>query len=131
LNVGLELLGELRGEALVGGEAPGFFKSPWGIGFGARQPVTENLDAMLSADISLSAHSDLDPNAYVPVQPRAGVLFTAIYRFGVKPEPVVDKPVAKPKPPEKKLEQPPEQPQIPMVPVQGTVVDEGGRPLPD
>lgn len=131
LDFGLELLGEVRGEALVGGDAPGFLKSPWGLGLGARQPVTENLDAMLSADISLSARSDFDPDVYVPVQPRAGVLITAIYRFGVKPEPAVEKPVAKPKLPEKKLEEPPEQPQIPRVPVQGTVVDEGGRPLPD
>lgn len=132
LDSGLELLGELRGEVLIGRNAPGVFESPWSFGLGARQPVTDNLDALLSADVSLSARPDLDLDVYVPVEPRAGILLTAIFRFGAEnQEPTLEKPVVKPKPPEKKVEEAPPEPEIPTEPVQGTVVDEGGRPLAD
>lgn len=132
LGLGLELLGELRGEVLVGGDAPRFLESPWGLGLGVRQPLTDYLDAMLSTDVSLSARPDLDPEVYVPIEPRVGVLLTAIFRLGVKKdEPAIEKPAPKPKEPEQKVEEDPKEPEIPMVPVQGMVVDEGGRPLPD
>jgi hypothetical protein len=132
LGFGLELLGELRGEVLVGGDAPSFFESPLGLGFGARQPLTDYLDAMLSTDVSLSARPDFNPDAFEPIEPRAGVMLTAIFRFGVeKDEPVEPKPAVKPKEPEKKVEEAPKEPVVPMFPVQGMVVDEGGRPLPD
>ncbi len=131
LAMGLELLGELRGEVLVGSDAPAFLESPLGLGLGARQPVTNHIDAMLSADVSLSARPELDQSAFDPVEPRFGVLLTAIVRLGVKKEePVVEQPVAPPKE-EKKVEEKPKQPEIPTEPVTGTIVDEGGRPLPD
>lgn len=132
LGIGLELLGELRGEVLVGGDAPRFLESPWGLGLGVRQPLTDYLDAMLSTDVSLSARPDLDPEAYVPIEPRVGVLLTAVFRLGVKEEePALEKPAPKPREPEKKVEEGPKEPEIQAVPVQGMVVDEGGRPLPD
>lgn len=132
LGFGLELLGELRGEVLVGGDAPSFFESPLGLGLGARHPLTDYLDAMLSTDVSLSARPGFNPDAFEPVEPRLGVMLTALFRLGVeKDAPVEPKPVAKPKEPEKKVEEAPKEPLVPVFPVQGTVVDEGGRPLPD
>lgn len=130
LDLGLELLGELRGEVLVGGDAPGFLESPIGLGLGARHPITPNLDAMLSTDVSLSARPNFDSGAYDPIEPRAGVLVTAIWRFGVKEEPASEKPI-EPAPVEKKIEEVPKEPEIPVSPVKGTVIDEGGRPLSD
>ncbi len=131
LNFGLELLGELRGEILVGGEAPDFLESPIGLGLGARHPITSSLDAMLSADVSLSARPDFDPGAFDPIEPRAGVLLTAVWRLGVKnPKPAAEEPVEPPVE-EKKVEETPKEPEIPVSPVKGSVVDEGGRPLPD
>lgn len=124
-----ELLGELGGEILVGSSAPPIFESPWGISVGARQPFGEQFAAMASVDVSLSARGEVEPNATVPVEPRLGGFLTLVWRPGARP-PVEAEVVAVPEEKEEVVEEE-LPPAIPTSPVQGSVVDEGGRPLAD
>jgi hypothetical protein len=127
---GTELLGELSGDILFGADAPSVMESPWRLSLAARHPVTEHLDVMFAADVSLSARPAFDSDKLVPIEPRVGGLLTAVYRFGggeeAAPEPVEEEVVE-----EKPVEEVPKEPEIPTTPVTGSVVDEGGRPLAD
>jgi hypothetical protein len=85
---------------------------------------------MLSADVSFSARPDLDDDALVPTDPRFGGFLTVTWRPGAK-APVKVEVEEKEEPPEEKPEEKDLPPPIPTSPVQGTVIDEGGRPLAD
>lgn len=126
-----ELLGELSGDILVGGNAPSILDSPWGLSLGARHPVHERISVMLSADVSFSARPDLNDGTLVPTDPRIGGFLTVTWRPFVEAEAKVEVEKKEPEPvtePEEPEDLPPP---VPMSPVHGTVIDEGGRPLPD
>lgn len=130
---GTELLGEFSGDTLVGNAAPSFGESPLRLSLGARQPLREGLSLGGTVNFGLSARPDLvptPPEAYVPREPRISAALTIAWQWdkqekGVVPE-LAPKPVEKAPPPP-----PPPEPLIQTAPVTGSVVDEGGRPLPD
>jgi hypothetical protein len=128
-----ELVGEISGELLVGGSAPGFARSPWQLSLGARHPLGRSLALLLTAELGLSARDDDDAEGRLnPAQPRAGTGLSIVWRVnppsrearGTAPAPVPPPVAPEPAPP-------PAPPAIPVSPVSGVVVDEGGRPLSD
>lgn len=126
-----ELLAELSGELLVGAGAPSVLRSPWQLSLGARQPLGAAFSLSVSADVGLSARGPRSANDLQPIPPRLGCAVGLAWHLGTPAPP------AAPEPPPPSREAPPEPPRPPppsvsaVSPVSGSVVDEGGRPLPD
>jgi hypothetical protein len=127
-----ELLAELSGELLVGAGAPGALRSPWQLSLGARQPLGAAFSLSVSADVGLSARGPRTASDLQPIPPRLGCAVGLAWHLGAPAPPAVPEPAPPPS-----QEAPPEPPRPPppavsaSSPVSGTVVDEGGRPLPD
>lgn len=127
-----ELLGELSGELLVGTGKPKVSRSPSRLALGARQPLSRIFSLLGSAEVSLSKRPlTMVGEDLIPIEPRFTVGVALLVRLGL-PDPVVAPPPKEPAPPpEPVLSAPPPPPPVVTTPVRGTVVDEGGRPLPD
>jgi hypothetical protein len=127
-----ELLAELSGELLVGAGAPGVLRSPWQLSLGARQPLGEALSLLVSADVGLSTRGPRTSSDLQPIPPRLGCAVGLAWHLGAPAVPLAP---AAPLPPAREAPPEPAPPPPPSVsvasPVSGTVVDEGGRPLPD
>lgn len=79
----LELFGEISGNLLVGSNAPAIGESPLRVAAGARYHVSPALQLGATARVSVSTRPNIAPGApLVPVEPRAGALLSAVYRFG-------------------------------------------------
>jgi hypothetical protein len=130
---GTELLGEITADTFVGSGAPAFLESPVRLGVGARHPLSRSFLLMGSAEASLSQRpSAPDPAELFPIEPRVTATLSLVFRL------MPDEPAPPPPPPVEQEPEPepapPEEPAVAEVPssdVVGTVVDEGGRPLPD
>jgi hypothetical protein len=126
-----ELLSELSGNILVGGNAPGFSESPFRLDLGVRQPLAAGLSLGAVFEVGLSARTDAPQGEdYVPREPRLAGLVTLGWHLQKKepppPPPVKQKEAKKEvKPP------PPPKPVIETSKATGSIVDEGGRPLTD
>lgn len=131
-----ELIGELSGDVLVGADAPSLLASPWQLAVGARHPFSEAISLSLSAEVGLSARqrtSQVDDLRPIPARISAGV--SVLWRFGSRAAGAA----AATRPPEQPATigavPPPPPSSAPALVVKtavaGTVVDEGGRPLPD
>lgn len=137
----LELLGELSGELLVGSEAPAAVESPARLSIGARRQLSDAWSILASAELGLSARPDpLDAALLMPLDPRVGAGLTLIWQLGQeqpRPRPVMDATTEPGPEPEVEPEVPvPATPDVHpeparLQPIAGTVVDEGGRPMPD
>jgi len=131
-----ELIGELSGEALVGADAPSVFASPWQLAAGARQPLNEAVSLGVSVELGLSAaqRSSL-VDELRPISSRLTAGVSLLWRLGSSPA-RAPAPPSVPELPPRAAPVPSLQPNPPAAvlattPVLGTVVDEGGRPLPD
>src|SRR5690606_18810059 len=131
------LLGEVSGELLVGSGAPGPSKSPSRLLVGIRHPVSREVSLLGTAGVSLSRRT-LAGDDLLPIDPRATVGATVLWRFGLPPE--RGTPPAAAAPPEAATDStaeatpeavPEAVPVVATSSVKGTVVDEGGRPLAD
>ncbi len=132
-----EILGEIAGELMVGADRPGVGRSPYRLSAGARHPLSRAFSVMGVIDVSLSKRPlSLQGDALVPVEPRAALGAALIWHFDPNPPEPAHLPTPETAPePEPPLVTPPEpEPEPPPVPtsvLEGVVVDEGGRPLPD
>jgi hypothetical protein len=130
---GTELLGELSGDALIGAGKPKFSRSPARLSLGARQPLGHALTVLVNADVSLNKRplTMLGPDL-IPIEPRAAIAMTLIWRPGAAKPVATPPPEATPEPAPRIVKPEPVAPPEPVsVPMHGTVVDEGGRPMPD
>ncbi len=131
-----ELIGEVSGEAFVGQRAPSFVQSPWQLSAGARQPLSEALSLLVSAEVGLSARPQTWPvDDLRPIQPRAAGGLTIVWRLHT-PEPALrgqraEEPLPTPPSVTPAPSADPPAAALATTPVSGMVVDEGGRPLPD
>lgn len=125
-----ELLSEVSGNILVGGNAPRFSESPFRLDLGVRQPLIAGLSLGAIFEVGLSARTD-EPQGevYVPREPRLAGLVTLGWHLQKKeppPKPVQKKAVKKVVKP-----LPPPKPVVETSKAIGSIVDEGGRPLSD
>ncbi len=136
-----ELLAELTGDLLMGSKAPPIGQSPLRLTAGARHWLSRRLAFSVLAEASLSGRPDLGPDdPLAPIEPRFGAHLGLRYRLGPEPEATVAPP-DQPPPGHPSPDQPPKPPTEPVIPdrppapqeftVTGTVVDEGGEPVPD
>ncbi len=124
-----ELLAEASAELLVGSGAPSLRQSPWGGALGVRYHYDANLGLIAFAHYSGTRLPNPFPEgALLPVRPQLSVELGIHWRFGVHDLPASPPPEASSAAPTSGL---------PLVArathgvVFGTVVDEGGRPMPD
>jgi hypothetical protein len=128
-----ELLGEVGGEFLVGSGKPKVSRSPSRLILGARQPLSRIFSLLGSAEVSLSKRPlTMVGDDLIPIEPRFSIGVALLARFGLpereRQKPKTDDRAPRPEPKVVPPAPPPEKAKSPM---RGTVVDEGGRPLPD
>jgi hypothetical protein len=124
-----ELIGELSGEALVGARAPSLLASPWQLGMAARQPLSGAISLCVTAEVGLSAQHVSLPNELSPISPRLSGGVSVLWRLGSSTALAPATPSVHEEP--ARVAPVPASPAPVTAPVAGTVVDEGGRPLPD
>lgn len=126
-----QLFGEVSGELLVGTGAPAALESPMRAGAGVRRALGGAVTLEGLVELGLSQRPDLwamDPARLVDVEPRLAVA------VGLSWRPAPARPAAPPPPPPPPHDEPPPPPPPPPPttgPLTGTVVDQGGAPLPD
>ena len=127
-----ELLAEFSGETLLGAGAPSFDQSPWRLSAGARHFLSRSWSLVGGLNLGLSRRPSSFTNDQAPLEPRLGAALTIAFHPTPPPppppvaiEPQVEEPAADETP-----EAAPE-PVIARSSITGTVVDEGGRPIPD
>lgn len=127
-----ELLGEVSGNILLGGNAPRFSESPFRLDVGARQPLAAGLSLGAALQVGLSARTD-EPQGdqYVPREPRLAGLVTLGWHLQKKDPPPPPPPVKKKEKEKEVKPAPPPKPVIHTSKASGSIVDEGGRPLSD
>jgi hypothetical protein len=131
-TLGTELLGELSGEVLLGTDQPSLAR----LTAGARHPLRRNLLLLVTAEFALSSRPlSLPADELAPIDPRATLMASVIWRFGQPPpaprETAPDEATQPAQPPPTTAPAPEQPPPVQVSPVRGTVVDEGGRPLAD
>jgi hypothetical protein len=94
-----ELLVEVSGDLLVGGDAPPLLESPLRATTGVRQALSKQLSADFLVNVSLSGRPEVLPSSpLVPIEPRVSAFAGIRYAFGgeadVKPAPDVAPPAA-------------------------------------
>lgn len=131
---GTSLITELSGEWLIGSESPGFTASPVRLSAALQQWFGDNLLGSVGADLALSERAALARDQIAVEEPRISG-FLGLTWVLAKPPPPTRAPAAPPKPAPApvvvKPVAPAPAPGPAVSPVSGTVVDEGGRPLPD
>ena len=131
-----ELIGELSGEALVGARAPSLLASPWQLGLAARKALNEAISLCLTAEVGLSASQRTSLlNELRPISPRLSAGVSVLWRLGSSTALAPATPSAHEEParaePALPVPASPAAVTVATPAVAGTVVDEGGRPLPD
>ncbi len=126
------LFGELSGEVLVGDEAPAALESPLRVGAGVRRAIDRALTLEALVEVGLSQRPDLmalPPDRLIDVEPRLAIAIGLSWRPATPtPRAVV---IETPPPVEPPPVEPPPPPAPTTGPLTGTVVDDGGSPLPD
>lgn len=124
----VELLGEFSLGALVGENSPAFSNSPMNFAAGARYHITESVALAGQVELSPSAMPESFSGPLIPIRPRFAMGVGVRWRFGgeeAKPG------IAPPEAVEEKKEVVEEPPAASVGVVNGRIVDEGGRPIPD
>jgi hypothetical protein len=82
-----ELLVEVSGDLLVGGDAPPLLESPLRATTGVRQALSKQLAAEFLVNVSLSGRPDVLPSSpLVPIEPRVSAFAGIRYAFGGEAE---------------------------------------------
>lgn len=129
------LVTELGGEWLVGSESPGFTASPLRLSAALQQWFGESVLGSVGADLALSERAALAPNQIAVEEPRIAGFLGLTWVLSKPPPPPAPSPAPPPKPAPPPVVAKPVVPAAPpgpaVSPVSGSIVDEGGRPLPD
>ncbi len=130
------ILGEVGGEWLVGSQAPGLGASPLRAGVGVQHWLGSSLLATAGVEVGLSRRPELRRDQILVQEPRL-LGFVGLTWVLVDPDPPPP-PAPPPSPAPKPVVAAPQPapaviaaPAPAVSPVSGTIVDEGGRPLPD
>jgi hypothetical protein len=121
-----ELLVEVSGDLLVGGDAPPLLESPLRATTGVRHALSKQLSAEFLVNVSLSGRPELLPSSpLVPIEPRVSAFAGIRYAFGGEAD---AKPAPEAPPPPAEAVAPPVSTATD-APVEVVVVDDQGVPV--
>jgi hypothetical protein len=121
-----ELLLEVSGDLLVGGDAPPLLESPLRAATGVRQALSKQLSAEFLVNVSLSGRpSALPSSPLVPIEPRVSAFAGIRYAFGSEAE---AKPAPEAAPPPAEVPPPPVS-TVTDAPIEVVVIDDQGVPV--
>lgn len=127
-----QLLGEVSGKWLVGADAPAVLQSPWRVSAGARHRLSPSWVAQLALDVALSVRDSLAASQTLSREPRVAGLLAVAWSLPNEVHTPVKRPTVVAATPAVVEPAPVDVPEPPKAStVNGTLVDEGGRPMAD